>query len=215
MKNKFKISDILFIGALGLIFCLGVSILFQKAFDISSDFLSSSATLFAAIVAMYLYSDWREQYHVSSIEKQQLEIFNLCDLLFENYISMVSFSVRNKNINAQDASAAGEALLGLMEHVQRLDNTLFKLRIAFKNYLVLLSDFEEISREHIVEIKKYEGFLINMQSFIDALHTVDNSKKILEVYDLHFKRDLSENLNYLWNSCKGEMQGFLISLLKK
>lgn len=48
-----------------------------------SDFLSASATLFAAIVALYLFSDWREQYRIDMV-KQLREIIHLLFIDLEN-----------------------------------------------------------------------------------------------------------------------------------
>lgn len=41
------------------------------------DFLSASATLFAAIVALYLFSDWREQYHIEMVKQLRDKIYLL------------------------------------------------------------------------------------------------------------------------------------------
>jgi hypothetical protein len=80
-----KISDILGVCAVSFVLCIGVSIIGRKAFNVDSDFLSASATLFAAIVALYLYNDWRDQQRFVLIEKYQELIRESGKSLFLNY----------------------------------------------------------------------------------------------------------------------------------
>lgn len=215
MKKKFNAFDIIGLGVISYLICIIFGLVSKHVFNFGDvDILSSSATLFAGIVALVLFNDWREQYHVSSIEKKQLEINNLCDLLFENYISMISFTVRNKNTDVNDADDSNLTLFSLMEHVQRLDNTAFKLRVAFSDYIRIVSGLGECSKQHVKQIIKYDGFVITLQSFVAALGGINNTKKMEQIYKLHFDQLLPKDLNVLWTSCKGEMQGFLISLLK-
>ncbi|WP_010115466.1 hypothetical protein [Acinetobacter sp. P8-3-8] len=89
--NKSKISDVLGIGVLCLIFCVGISIIAKKAFKVDSDFLSASATLFAAFVALYFYSDWREQHRVSLFEKFKNDLFKLFNQVEDNYDALYLF----------------------------------------------------------------------------------------------------------------------------
>lgn len=216
MKKKFSAFTFIILGLISFLICTIFGLVSKYIFSFESvDIVSSATTLFAGIVGLCLYTDWRDQYLVSSIEKQQSEINNLCDLLFENYISMIAFTVKNKNADINETSDANVTLFELMEHVQRVDNTTFKLRVAFNDYKFLLSDFGDISKNHDNQITKYVGFLITLHSFVDALGDVSNDNKIREIYRLHFDQVLSKDLNALWSSCKGEMQEFLISLLKK
>ncbi|NWK74949.1 hypothetical protein D7V64_00305 [Acinetobacter cumulans] len=74
--------------------CLAISILIKKFFSVDGDYLSASATLVAALVAAYLYSDWRHQYKVELFERTKNKIhdlfinaegvFNRLHLLFVN-----------------------------------------------------------------------------------------------------------------------------------
>ena len=53
---------------IGIFFsCLGLSKLANFYFDISSDYLTATATFFAAFVALYLFNDWREEFLVLKI----------------------------------------------------------------------------------------------------------------------------------------------------
>lgn len=63
---------------IGIFFsCLGLSKLANFYFDISSDYLTATATFFAAFVALYLYSDWREQHKVSVLNDKQKVLSNI------------------------------------------------------------------------------------------------------------------------------------------
>lgn len=57
---------------LGIFFsCLGLSKLADDRFNISSDYLTATATFFAAFVALYLYNDWKEPFLLEKIESDQ------------------------------------------------------------------------------------------------------------------------------------------------
>lgn len=60
---------------IGIFFsCLGLSKLANFYFDISSDYLTASATFFAAFVALYLFHDWREQHKFTALELLKVNI---------------------------------------------------------------------------------------------------------------------------------------------
>ncbi len=70
MNKKF-----IFLVFIGLFFgCLGASKLANYYFNLSSDYLTATATFFTAFIALYLYSDWRQPHKVMLIEKELAEI---------------------------------------------------------------------------------------------------------------------------------------------
>lgn len=88
MNIKFLVS--VFIGI--FFSCLGLSKLANFYFDISSDYLTATATFFAAFVALYLYSDWRDQFKTELFErlKDRLHVlFNNVTIEYDNLYFMV------------------------------------------------------------------------------------------------------------------------------
>lgn len=60
---------------IGIFFsCLGLSKLANFYFDISSDYLTATATFFAAFVALYLYNDWKDVHKINTLEKYHQEL---------------------------------------------------------------------------------------------------------------------------------------------
>lgn len=57
--------------------CLSISILMKKWFDMDGDYLSAFATLAAAMVAAYLFNDWRDQERYNSTKEHVLKIFGV------------------------------------------------------------------------------------------------------------------------------------------
>lgn len=57
---------------LGIFFgCLGLSKLADHCFGVSSDYLTATATFFAAFIALYLYNDWRVEHKIKLLESYQ------------------------------------------------------------------------------------------------------------------------------------------------
>jgi hypothetical protein len=88
-----KINITMLLAGLFLI-CISTSIMIKKYFNVDGDYLSAFATLAAALVAVFLYSDWRYQYKVELFERTKNKIhdlfinaegvFNRLHLLFVN-----------------------------------------------------------------------------------------------------------------------------------
>lgn len=74
--------------------CLAISILMKKWFGMDGDYLSAFATLVAAVVAAYLFNDWREQ---KDHETKTIYLNNAIKALGEIHISLIS--CRSNSIN--------------------------------------------------------------------------------------------------------------------
>lgn len=65
----------------------------KKWFDVDGDYLSAFATLIAAMVAAYLFNDWKEQHNKEVLNKFRLNIYDL-------YLKLISNTdIQTKNIN--------------------------------------------------------------------------------------------------------------------
>ncbi|MGD9698455.1 hypothetical protein [Acinetobacter sp.] len=65
MKKKFSAFDIIGLGVISYLICIIFGLVSKHVFNLGEvDILSSSATLFAGIVALILFNDWREQYRI-------------------------------------------------------------------------------------------------------------------------------------------------------
>jgi len=71
--------------------CLSTSILMKKWFNVDGDYLSAFATLIAAVVALYLYTDWRKPIFLNKIEDEQKELKKIIRLFKKSSDSILLF----------------------------------------------------------------------------------------------------------------------------
>lgn len=99
--NKLNIFKLIRIGILIFLVCFGISYSANKIFNLDSDFLSATATFFAAVVAFSLFNDWRQQYKAEMIERLKDRLHSLFNKLESSY-NQLSLSVevnQSKNDN--------------------------------------------------------------------------------------------------------------------
>lgn len=206
--KKLKISGILGIGVIGFIFCIGISIIAKKAFDVESDFLSASATLFAAIVALYLFSDWREQYRIEMV-KQLRDKIHLLFIDLENkyneFYLAVGSAVKGSPTNMKDIASLSQTMANsyeiLLPEIDFLIKILEKLKVDRTTCKSNSSDFEEkfshtlLALTHGFDKNNYEKTIINywsvlstneLEDYIKLQKTLINDdlqKLIIKLYD--------------------------------
>ncbi|KRI62336.1 hypothetical protein APC62_07535 [Acinetobacter pittii] len=77
----------IFFALTGLFFvCLATSILIKNYFEIEGDYLSAFSTLVAALVAFYLFTDWKVEHKIKLMEQYQNNLkVKSSDLLMTSY----------------------------------------------------------------------------------------------------------------------------------
>lgn len=104
LRGEMKMKNITFkklalIGFFILISCFFISFSVKFFFKIESDFLSASATLFAAFVAFLLFNDWREQYKIELFEKIRDRLHTQLNEVKIQYNSFNNFIQNNEIID--------------------------------------------------------------------------------------------------------------------
>ena len=116
---------------LGMFFgCLGLSKLASYYLDISSDYLTATATFFATFVALYLYSDWKDPLKYSKFQSEQSEIRFSIRVFRNNYYEFVSHVLDFKN----GESATGDYKKKFMKLERQMLNSLDDLTDNLKFY---------------------------------------------------------------------------------
>ncbi|MFX5640894.1 hypothetical protein ABTF02_13490 [Acinetobacter baumannii] len=72
--KKFTKFELIGIGISLLLICIIISLIGKYVFDLQGDYLSAAATLFAAVIAALLYSDWKVQHKIQLLDKYHNEL---------------------------------------------------------------------------------------------------------------------------------------------
>lgn len=175
MNIKFIV--VVFIGI--FLSCLGLSKLANFYFDISSDYLTATATFFAAFIALYLFNDWREQQKYSLVEKYQVLIRDSGNILFLNYSKFHVYirNLRNQIILNQSDVKELEKITSnnpdFDTNVQDLLNNIFNSSTLLHEYQICLKSLNEnvINEDHFKEIEEFKNQLLKVhQSFAKILN---------------------------------------------
>lgn len=70
MKN-FNEFELIGIGIALLLICIVFSLVGKYIFGLEGDYLSAAATLFAAVVALILFNDWRDPYSAQKVDEER------------------------------------------------------------------------------------------------------------------------------------------------
>lgn len=190
---------------LGLFFgCLGVSKLANFYFELSSDYLTASATFVAAFIAIYLYSDWRDQQKFILIEKYQELIRESGKSLFLNYsVFHVKVKiVRNQYVfpSSEEQKKAFYSLnkIETVELVQGLlSETLHACTLLYEYTLCLRGvDAEYSKSEHFKDIEYFR-------------------EELLEAYKLLCDVEESSDLDYVFRLAEYVDEGKLSEAIHK
>ena len=85
--KKINEFEIIGIGVIIYLICLVFGIISKHVFGFDTDVLSASATLVAALVALYLYSDWKDAHKINTLESLKLNLqnnFNQLDSIYDD-----------------------------------------------------------------------------------------------------------------------------------
>lgn len=98
--KKISIWELLVISVGVIALCFSISKFVLCKFNMASDFLTASATFIAAIVAISLFNDWKDQYRTELFERLKDRIHHLFDSLSIQYDAMYKSILINKNKDA-------------------------------------------------------------------------------------------------------------------
>lgn len=151
--NKFNIFKLIRIGILIFLGCFGISFLAKKLFDLDSDFLSATATFFAAVVALKMFNSWKEQYQTELFERLKDRIHNLFNQLENNYNNYYELFILNDSRPARKM---------IHMHASTFQNTIDQLLTELDFYEKLIKKYKEIDIELICEPSRAKTNLTNI-----------------------------------------------------
>lgn len=129
--------------------CLSTSILIKKWFDMDGDYLSAFATLAAAVVAAYLFNDWRVQHNKQIKDQYFVEILKI---MRADLISLAP--ILNHLIVAGEKYTQDDILINLnysLEDLDRIYSSHKTVALLFREYHYIFRDDET----YLVYLKFY------------------------------------------------------------
>lgn len=160
MKKKFSAFDIIGLGVISYLICIIFGLVSKHVFNLGDvDILSSSATLFAGIVAAYLYSDWREPYLLNKIDQEQKDLRNALKTYrvnYNNFLQFINIENKGKKLNNDDiASLKYKKLLNLLlDDLEEISNLLNKYIINFGESTPTESEHKNNLQSHLSDVSK-------------------------------------------------------------
>ena len=88
--KKHSEFELIGIGLTLLVLCILISLVGKHIFDLDGDYLSAAATLFAAVVAMLLFNDWKVQHRFNRLDYLQPKLRNEINTFHEFFQSISS-----------------------------------------------------------------------------------------------------------------------------
>lgn len=206
--KKLKITDLIVIGLGIFAFCFAVSKFVYCKFQMTSDYLTASATFFAAVIAMLLFNDWREQYRIEMVRQLREKIHSLFIDLENKYdefylVTGKAFQghptqMQDIIIPSQNMSNAYEILLPELDFLIKI---LGELKVDTKTLDSDLLDFES-------KFSKVIGLLSDGVVINNNIQTITNYWLVLS--DVNFKP--SDYLKVQKTLLNNDLQKIIIKL---
>lgn len=209
MKKPIKLIFVVFFI---FIVCFSLSIIIKHYFEIEGDYLSAFSTLVAAVVAYFLFTDWKDEHKFEMIQKLHIDLKN------SNNASSNHLSNAKMNFSIIEGSSAqsgekrwleGISELGIfLKELNNLQNIIYEYRICLS---IMHSNL--ILKEHIIRIMHISDVIENIQSeFKNSMprpyHGIANTTVYLE-----FINKWQSELNAYDSMCKKGLIEFYVNYL--
>ncbi|GEM_PF-3820769 len=192
--KKYNEFELVGIGVSVYLICIIFGIISKHIFGFDVDVLSASATLFAAFIALYLYSDWRAPYNASKILSERNELLlNLSHLRSEYYKFAIYMRSHNKNLYISDKAYNNHSEYLLLESNLLLCLDEFRDKLyTYKN-----NSFENMKDENYYfqpGIKAYISQLDSMYSVFMEFDPINDFDKAYNNVKEHFDNGYFGNI---------------------
>lgn len=169
--NKFELSGV---GIFLLIFCIFISLIGKKVFDLDGDYLSAAATLFAAVIAAILYNDWKDQHGLNLLDKYHNEL-----KLLKLYINNNRSSIKEGFNNFFNSTSSYMPLDDFTRiKINNLNEELGKLESTLNEYLIFLNNIKNnnLIRSHKKSVMHIQNELFEVKSSILRINNLPSRK---------------------------------------
>lgn len=186
--------------------CLGISIVVNYKFGIVGDYLSAFSTLAAALIALYLYNDWREEHRLKLLEHYHSAIKERAYAVFLeiNYILVEHPVIIAKADGPEELKRQIDLYL---KNIDELAGNLTELCVLVNEYENFLTNLEDSSlvKEIIADVKEFSTDLnASFEYCIEILkdfknldpNSSENKKKIKFIWDTTLKIKIASSFRF-------------------
>lgn len=188
--KKYNEFELIGIGVTLLVLCILISIIGKHVFDLDGDYLSAAATLFAAVVAMLLFNDWKVEHKIKLMEQYQNNLkVKSSDLLMTSYKASEQLSL----IVGSKVEDGYHHFHNAIRETQAFQVIVKNIHQEISGYILLLSHLEKTNLvQKNIEVCKF---------FSEKLRVIDG-----EVLDKLYENKNGIDINsittedyYYWN----------------
>jgi len=186
--------------------CLVISIFVKSKYGVEGDYLSAFSTLIAALVALYLYNDWRDEHRLKLLEHYHSRIKEgaYAAYLKVNYL-LIDHPIFKLGENDHEEFENQKTVY--IKDVDKLAESLTELCISVNEYENFLGTLEctALVEEMVVEVKQFNVDLNDSfnkcMEILDDFNTLDpksseNKDKINFIWDILVKIKISSSFNF-------------------
>lgn len=213
MKKKFNAFGIIGLGIISYLICIIFGLISKHVFAFGDvDVLSSSATLFAGMVALVLFRDWREQQNFITLEKKHEALLNKVTQVKNRQHELI-LGIRN-NIFMSDDNGTKSFLYSHMISIYKDVND---IRIESKSYKIILDRYS-FKSNHVEKHNKLCDAITGMDTVFDTYRKLLYANQLSPRLNF-FKQKNSltpviDNVNTLQKFLANDMENFISEVAK-
>ncbi|WP_151711036.1 hypothetical protein [Acinetobacter brisouii] len=185
--KKLSTLELVIVGFILLFICLVISIIGHSLFNINTDFLTAGATLFAAVVAMLLFEDWRDQHKVTLMDAFHLDLRENSDVLFKTYLKILP---KVMSFNGSSAQGALNILDDLKYDLSDFNDNLQSLNKVIIDYQIFTMNLESthLIKGQLEDIERIQSLIEATIAAFVAFHYSPNPDAFIQVLYSSFVR---------------------------
>jgi hypothetical protein len=185
--KKYNEFELIGLGVSVYLICLIFGIISKHIFGFDVDILSASATLFAAVVAMLLFNDWKEPLIFERIDHFHNKISLLTSKIKDTYAIIDNKTLVCRVMSLADLPYEADELSEdesdeeLADNLTILKNDFNSLYIILGEYIVCLRNIDsQIARDQIQLTEEYVEKLIIFRSKLGRIDGILSKKYIVK-----------------------------------
>lgn len=177
--NKFGLIGI---GIALLLICIIFSLLGKHLFSLEGDYLSAAATLFAAVIAALLYSDWKVQHRFTLLDRYHNELKKNISQLFDEVFEI---SGKIRLVEGSTDKFVRDLYIELQKNLREHNKSLNTTITIISEYQIFIKNQEptDIVINHSNELKAQKKLVMeNLLTLSSALASQDINEFINTIY---------------------------------
>ncbi|MDH2493239.1 hypothetical protein QDR33_16965 [Acinetobacter baumannii] len=180
--KKYSVFELIGIGIALLLICIIFSLIGKHVFDLEGDYLSAASTLFAAIIAALLYSDWKVQHRFTLLDKYHNELKKNISELFDEVFEI---SGKVRLVEGSTDKFVRELYIDLQKNLKSHNKRLNTTISLISEYQIFINNQEPTGLvvTHSNELKSQKKLVMeNLLTLSSALGSNDINEFINTIY---------------------------------